>query len=75
MLEVKPTLNVQDDQGNMDDDAWRSWKRRHNFSSSSWDFLLSQPQPKFFSLRLSNDAKLKRANTMGDKFADEVILF
>ena len=72
MMEIKTALQFRDNSNDIDDEVWRSWKRRHHFSSFTWDLLLSHPRQKYFTVWLTNDARLKRKKDIVEKFADEV---
>jgi len=70
LVEIKPSLRFRDDAGNIIDDVWRPWKRRHRFSSATWDFLISETPVPFFTKRLTNEAKNKTAEDLTDKFPE-----
>jgi len=75
LMVIKPTLRLQNDNNNTNQHLWTDWKKRHLFSSYTWDFLLSHPKTSFFSKRLTNDTKLKRGKDLGVHYVDEATLF
>ena len=42
------TIDNPDEGGDVLDDVWRQWKERHQFTTASWDFLLSAPKADYF---------------------------
>lgn len=75
LLDFKPSLAFTTKGGDVIDDKWRSWKARHRFSSSTWDFLLTHPKAEFFKKRLQNDAWGKRAKDLKKEFPEVVFMF
>ena len=72
-MAINPTLKFFDSAGDVLEKTWKSWKARHRFTSTSWDFLLTHPKAEYFKRRLRNDAWLKRAKDLEKQFP--VILF
>lgn len=75
LMAIKPALNFFDDVGDVIHKTWKSWKEKHRFSSSSWDFLLTYPKAEYFRRRLRNDAWLKRAKDLEKQFPEVLFMF
>ena len=60
-MALNPDLYFTDEGGDVIDDVWRQWKLRHQFTTASWDFLLSAPKADYFRRRLQNEAWSKRS--------------
>ena len=63
-MALNTDLHFIDEGGDVLDDVWRLWKKRHRFTIASWDFLLSAPKADYFRRRLQNEAWSKRITDM-----------
>ena len=70
LVAIKKSPIFRDDLGDVIDKAWRRWKRSHNFSSGSWDFLLASTPITYFKKWLTNEAKCKHADEFVDKYPE-----
>ena len=61
--------------GLVDDDKWRHWKEEHRVSSATYNLLPYLPTNQYFSKRLTNEGKLKRAREFQEKFPDVLLFF
>lgn len=68
LVAVDPSLKFLREDGSIDNRVWRRWKKAHRVSSATYNMLLSHPDKEFFSQRLTNAAKLKRASQLVEKF-------
>ena len=60
IMSIKPTLKFLDNGGDVNHEKWRPWKKRHLWSSATWDFLLSHPNKDYFVKRLRLEGWHKR---------------
>ena len=56
--------------GSVDGDKWRHWKEEHKVLSATYNLFLYLPTNQYFSKRLTNEGKLKRAREFYEKFPD-----
>jgi hypothetical protein len=49
-------------------EKWKSWKYSHNVSPAAWNVLLTIIPASYFTKRLTNEGKLKRASEFQEKF-------
>ena len=75
LVAIKSSLDFRNKEGNVDDKKWRKWKKKHRFSSATWDFLQATPPAAFYSKRLANEGKTKRADDFLEKYPDVLPLF
>ena len=59
----------------MDGEEWRKWKGDHRVSSGTYNMMLYLPGNQYFSKRLTNEGKLKRASEFQEKFPDALTIF
>ena len=75
LVELQPDLKFIKPDGSVDGDEWRKWKLDHRVSSATYNMLLYLPGNQYFSKRLTNEGKLKRANEFQEKFPDVLSIF
>ena len=61
--------------GSVDGDKWRKWKLDHRMSRGTYNILLYLPGSQYFSKRLTNEGKLKRASEFQEKFPNVLSFF
>ena len=54
---------------------WRKWKLDHRVSSATYNMLLYLPGNQYFSKRLTNEGKLRRASEFQEKFPNVLSFF
>ena len=54
--------------GSIDGEQWRNWKKEQRISSGTYNSLLYLPGREYFSKRLTNEGKRKRARDFVEKF-------
>ena len=69
-MALNPDLHFTDEGGDVLDNVWRHWKQRHQFTTASWDFLLSAPKADYFRRWLQNEAWSKRITNMQGQFPE-----
>ena len=62
LVELQPDLKFIRADVSVDGDEWRNWKLDHRVSSGTYNILLYLPGSQYFSKRLTNEEKLKRAS-------------
>ena len=62
LVELQPDLKFIRGDGSVDGYEWRKWKLDHRVSSGRYNILLYFPRSQYFSKRLTNEGKLKRAS-------------
>ncbi len=75
MVAIDPTLRFLSEDGSVNDRLWRRWKKVHRVSFATYNMLLCCPDKDFFSQRLTNAAKLKRASQLVEKFSNVLPFF
>ena len=65
LVELQPDLKFIKPDGSVDD---KKWKVDHRVSSGTYNMLLYQPRKQYFSKRLMNKGKMKRASKFHEKF-------
>ena len=75
LVELQPDLKFIKPDGSVDGDEWRKWKLDHRVSSATYNMLLYLPGNQYFSKRLTNEGKLKRASEFQEKFPDVLSFF
>lgn len=68
LIAINPSLRLLQPDGSIDDVVWKEWKKAHRVSFATYNMLLCIPDKEFFSMRLTNAGKLKRASHLVDKF-------
>ena len=74
LVELQPDLKFIKLDGSGDGDEWRKWKLDHRVSSATYN-MLYLPGNQYFSKRLTNEQKLKRASEFQEKFLDGLSFF
>ena len=74
LVELQPDLKFIKPDGFVDGDEWRKWKLDHRVSSATYN-MLYLPGNQYFSKRLTNEGKLKRASEFQEKFPDVLSFF
>ena len=74
-MAINPDLNFFEVGRDVAHRTWKAWKARHRFSFGTWDFLLSYLKPGYFSLRLKNEAWLKRAKDLEKSYPEVFYMF
>ena len=62
LVELQLNLKFIKADGSINGDEWRKWKLDHRLSSGTYNNLLYLLGSQYFSKRLTNEGKLKRAN-------------
>ena len=75
LVELQPDLKFIKLDGSVDGDEWKKWKLDHRVSSATYNMLLYLPRNQYFSKRLINEGKLKRANEFQEKFPNVLSFF
>ena len=75
LMELQPDLKFIKSDGSVDGEEWRKWKADHRVSSSTYNMMLCLPGNQYFSKRLTNEGKLKRASEFQEKFPDALMIF
>ena len=75
LVELQPDLKFIKADGSVDGDEWRKWKLDHRVSSGTYNILLYLLGSQYFSKRLTNEGKLKRASEFQEKFPDVLSFF
>ena len=75
LVELQPDLKFIRADGSVDGDEWRNWKLDHRVSSGTYNILLYLPGSQYFSKRLTNEGKLKRASEFQKKFSNVLLFF
>lgn len=75
LVAIDPFLQFLFPDGSIDDLVWKDWKMAHRVSSATYNILLCRLDKEFFSLRLTNGGKLKRASHLVDKFPNVLPFF
>ena len=70
LVELQPDLKFIKPDGSVDGNEWRKWKLDHRVSSATYNMLLYLSGNQYFSKRLTNEGKLKRASEFQEKFPD-----
>jgi hypothetical protein len=64
-----------DNSGDVFPEKWRPWKKRHQWTSATWDFLLSHPSKDYFVKRLRNKGWHKRPKDLTLAFLEVLHLY
>jgi hypothetical protein len=75
LVAIDPSLKFLMPDGSTNDLVWKAWKKAHFVSSATYNMLLVLPDKEFFSLRLTNAGKLKRASHLTEKFPNVLPFF
>ena len=75
LMELQPNLKFIKSDGSMDSEEWRKWKADHRVSSGTYNMMLYLPGNQYFSKRLTNEGKLKRAKEFQEKLLDALTIF
>ena len=75
IMSIKPTLKFLDNGGDVIPEKWRPWKKRHQWTSATWDFLLSHPSKDYFQKRLRNEGWHKRPKDLAQVFPEVLHLY
>ena len=75
LVELQPDLKFIKSDGSVDGDEWRKWKLDHRVSNATYNILLYLLGNQYFSKRLTNEGKLKRASEFQEKFLDALSFF
>ena len=74
-MELQPDLKFIRADGSVDGDKWRNWKLDHRVSNGTYNIILYLSGSQYFSKRLTNEGKLKRASEFEEKFPDVLLFF
>jgi hypothetical protein len=66
--DIDHSLEVVTAEKTVDNEKWRAWKRSYNVSSAAWNVLHTIIPAPYFTKRLTNEGKLKRASEFHEKF-------
>lgn len=73
---IRPTLSfLKTNSTSIDKGKWQKWKQDKGFSTASWNMLFGHPPPKYYSVRLRNEARCKTAADLLRGFPDVLSFF